>query len=196
MGQFSAGRWVVGLVLYFIMFFAVVFTFSNGAQSMGRPITGVAVADPGFSTPSNQPFAQQNTCSGTPYYFCSSTKIDNDTLCNGIPGCYFNFNPIFQTTPYCAGVITTACERFVNQGNCTLVGCTWTDFTSPQGSGTVAITTTFDWSAVKNTILIMSGFQATIGIPLIALFIVNVFLFWIPFFMLLWSLYMALPFIN
>jgi hypothetical protein len=92
-------------------------------------------------------------------------------------------------------VIEQTCEAIQTQGLCEVVSCTWSDFTSI-GSGTVALDQSFDWSAVKNTLLLMTGFDAQLGIPGGFAFIGNFIFFWLPFFMLLWSVYMALPFIH
>jgi len=193
MGKFTSGLWIIGLLVYFFTFFLIIFSIVNAAPDYDLNTAGISVSDPGFSSAENQPFAQQGECKGRPYYFCSSAGIDNDTICNGYTGCYWD-DGLFAGEG-CHGVFEAPCSDFNDEGNCSLWDCTWSDFTNV-GSGQVRPDTGFDWSAVKDTILIMTGFDASIGAPASIMFIVSFFMFWIPFFMLLWSIYMALPFIH
>lgn len=194
MGEFSAGRWAVGLLLYFFFAFLGIFALVNALVVTGADQGGITVRDPGFSSPDNIPFAQGGTCAGRGYFFCSSIGIDNETVCGQFAGCYWS-EGIF-TEPHCAGVYDTVCEDITNESICAVSGCTWTDFTSNIGSGTISSGGSFDWSAVKNTFLIMTGFDATLGLPPTIAFVGAFLFFYLPFFMLLWCLYMALPFLH
>lgn len=193
MGEFHAGRWIVGLLLYFFAFFLIVYSFVNAAPTYDLDTTGISVSDPGFSSSLNQPFAQQGECKGRPFYFCSSPGFDNETQCNQFSGCYWDDG--FFSGPSCHGVAEFSCSDISNETTCLVWDCTWSDFTNI-GNGQVRPDSGFDWSAVKDTMLIMSGFDASIGVPASVAFITGFLFFWLPFFMLLWSIYMALPFLH
>lgn len=196
MGQFRSGSWAVGLLLYFFGFFILVNSYVQGASDYGLDTTNIYASDAGFSTPTNQPFAQQGQCTGRAYYFCNSAGIDNQTVCEQFigNGCYWSEG--FFSEPSCRGVFETACTNIDDESTCRLFDCTWSDFSSATGAGTISPSSSFDWSVVKNTMLVMTGFNASIGIPASIAFIFGFIFFWIPFFMLLWALYMALPFLH
>lgn len=194
MGEFSSGRWILGLSIYFFGFFCVVFFIMNAQAEAGVTSDTLSVTDPGFQSVGNIPYAQTGSCTGKPFYLCRSMGIDNDSICDLYLGCYWS-NGIF-TEPHCAGVFEDSdCGDETDQGNCTLTGCTWTDFTGLGGS-TISASSSFDWSSVKDSIGFMTGFNATLGAPSIIQFVISFFFFWLPFFMLLWSIYMAIPFLH
>ena len=197
MGEFNAGTWIVGLCLYFFVFFIVVFSMVNALAETGEYNSGISVHDPGFSSSSNIPFAQSGVCKGRPHYLCSSfgsiNGIDNATACNSYQGCYWGAN-VFKDDS-CKGVFIGSCDDYTNGTICSVVGCTWSDFTG-LGATSNNLAVTFDWGVVKDTVGFMTGFDANLGAPSWLQFIISFPLFWLPFFMLLWSIYMALPFLH
>lgn len=194
MGEFKAGTWVTLLSLYFFGFFLVIFSFTNAAMLYeDTDISGISVTDPGFQTLGNAPEDQGDACTGTPHFACTQlfglSETTNDSACNGVSGCLF----VGST---CTGVIQETCAPITNQSFCQHVGCTFTSFTTNTGPSSVAISDSVDWSSVKNTIGIMTGFNATLGAPALFAFIFSFLFFWIPFFMLAWAIYMGLPFVH
>lgn len=195
MGEFSAGRWVLGFAIYFFMVFLIVLSAMNTAADYNLDASGLSASDKGFMSNTNIPYAQGGVCSGRPYYLCSSTGIDNDTICDMYTGCYWGAN-LFKDDS-CKGVFNGYCDDLTDAGNCSLWACTWTDYTNSGGVGTVeGITNTYDWSTVKNTIGFMTGFNTSFGIPASINFIFAFFFIWVPFFAMMWSLYAALPFLH
>jgi hypothetical protein len=78
-----------------------------------------------------------------------------------------------------------------------MVGCTWTNFTSLGAGQSSGVTSdNFDWSVVKNTIGFMAGFSFDAGIPSGWHFLFSFIFIWLPFFMLMWAVYMAIPFMH
>jgi hypothetical protein len=208
MGEFSAGRWIVGLSLYFFIIFLTVFSAIGMANDYGLDRTGIATNDPGFNTPYNIPYGQTGECTGNIYGLCRYMNIDDNITCSQFAeyGCYWDNTTSFFSSPGCRGSFINwssntapACEAFQTRGEniCRLVGCTWTNFTGHGTGQTSGVTNNnFDWSSIKDTIGFMTGFRAEFGIPPMFNFIASFLFFWIPFFMLSWSVYMALPFLH
>lgn len=193
MGEFEAGKWILGLSIYFFMFFLVVTAVTLGGAEMGIDTSSVSVNDPGFYNLQNQ---FQNigtgTCSGLPYGFvhCSYIKSASVEVCSAIPGCSYN-----ASMDKCQGThnISSCYELDNNQTQCGVLGCTWTNRTFPSQ---VSQDSSLDWSVIRNSIGVMAGFNANLGMPGQYQFIMSFFLFWLPFTALLWAIYMALPFVH
>jgi hypothetical protein len=206
MGEFSSGRWIVGLSLYFFTFFLIVYSFLGGAEAMNASetttpkidTTGIYADEPGFSSLNNQPYLQYGECTGRPNYFCSSIGFDDNLSCSlpAYPGCYWHTNILGEEG--CVGVFEGICEDYSDDRNCTMVGCTWSNYTSTGAAQVQGVTNTgFDWSSIKDTIGVMAGgMNADIGLPWRWAFVGSFLFFWLPFFMLSWSIYMALPFLH
>lgn len=119
MGEFNAGKWIIGLSIYFFLFFLIVTSVISGLDEVGEDRDDLYVTDPGFILDGN------------------------------------------QTVP-----------------------------------GTVTNTDTVSWDNIRDSIGVMTGFNAQIGLPGTYQFIFSFIFFWIPLMMLLWALYMALPFLH
>lgn len=201
MGEFSAGRWIVGLSLYFFILFVVVFSAIGMADEYGLDKTDLSVNDPGFNTAYNQYYAQGGQCTGYPYAYCSSMELEDETTCNYFTdyGCSWTNGTLFNTNPHCTGYLgwNAECTNFTMRLQCQLTGCTWTNWTSTGAGQTSGVMdNNFDWSSVKNTIGFLSGFRAGLGIPAGFRWVFSFIFFWIPGFMLIWAIYMALPFLH
>lgn len=79
------------------------------------------------------------------------------------------------------------------------------DSTNPENSGaeyrnvTLDSSTTGNLNTIFDTLGFITGFGATnidLGVPSGYVWIFSFLFFWIPFFMLAWSIYMALPFAH
>ena len=92
MGQFPAGRWFVGLLLYFFIFFIIVNYVGTAAAEYG--IDGVEFDDPGFSdlvnTSVNTSAAAADTGSWSSFWDTISfmTGIGAEDVEIGLPGAY------------------------------------------------------------------------------------------------------------
>ena len=64
MGEFKSGKWIVILSLYFFMYFIIVFSLVQGAQSVGNDLN-INYQDPGFQTLAD-PFETGGYCTGNP----------------------------------------------------------------------------------------------------------------------------------
>ena len=128
MGEFSAGKWIIGLFIYFFVFYIITLSIVNTVDD-----SGVHFADPGFGS-----------------------SIQNET----------------------------AIDDMTFGGNETGI-----DYSNTEVSYT-------GWKA---TLSIMTGINSnniSIGVPAQWQFIFSFFLFWLPFMMLIWAIYMAIPFFH
>lgn len=208
MGEFSAGRWIVGLSIYFFTVFILCFATVGAASYYKTDSQGIYANDPGFMTAQNLPYAQNGFCDGTPYGLCSYMELDNPITCASFanfntslfslggtgffeqPGCYWD-----NTTNICRGTMfaATCAGNFSDSAQlCTTAGCTWSNYTATTG----VVGDTFDWVRIKSSIGFMFGFSFGIGIPPGWHFIFSFVFVWLPFFMMIWAVFMALPFIH
>ena len=195
MGEFESGKWIVGLLLYFFMFFVLVFSFVAAADDLGLDHQ-VSTNDPGFANNQILPNVL-GFCEGNKFLSCSSMVVTNATnpTCDSFVGCEWEPNPFFGD-PRCQGILETqeSCSRQGDQTRCFIVGCDWIQ---TDGEGLSLDT---DNGVTLNTftasIGVMTGFRADIGVPGNYRWIFSFLFFYIPFIMLLWSLYMAIPFIH
>jgi len=194
MVEFSAGKWIIGLLLYFFCFYLVV--WSTVATTIELDVeTGVnSVKDPGFQKLSD-PFSTGGFCSGTPEFGCG--HISDNVSCEYIRGCNWNdFSSICygNVGDPVSGLALSICSPSINQTYCKLAGCAWTTYSS-YGDESYSAKSVVSNSPFRATIAIMTGFGVDIGLPVWVNFIYSFLFFWVPFVMLLWSLYVAIPFI-
>lgn len=192
MGEFKAGTWIIGLCIYFFLFFVIITATIAGGSEMGIDTSSVSTNDPGFQNLDNS-FLNlgTGTCSGLPdgFVYCSYITSASPENCPAIPGCSYNI-----TTDKCQGTHNiSSCYDITNQTQCGVLGCTWTDRTFPTQ---MSSSDNLDWSIIRDSIGIMTGFNASLGLPGAFQFIFSFFFFWIPFLALLWAVYMALPFVH
>lgn len=128
MGSFSSGRWIVGLFIYFFLFFTVTYSVINEVDD-----TDISFKDPGFGS-----------------------QVQNESTSDEI------------------------------------------DF-SGNSSGIDYSQTESTYSGWKATIAVITGINSAnvqLGVPSEWQFVFSFFLFWLPFLMLIWSIYMAIPFFH
>lgn len=209
MGQFESGKWVFGFALYFFVFFLVLYSVANAAETYDLE-HNTQVADIGFQT---QITPRNGGCVGSiPWSArtaCSSVgTLDNNVTCNAVTGCSWTdglFGSFCDGTP---GLLfmgipigsTTTCP-YLSQDNCEVFkedGCEWIPDDGGTGieSTTVSPTQSASNKGVVNTIGFLFGFNATLGIPPSYQFIISFLFFWLPFFAMIWSVYMAIPFLH
>jgi len=194
MVEFAAGKWIIGLLIYFFGFYLVVWSAVGTSLELDVS-TGVnPIKDPGFQTVAD-PFDTGGVCSGTPKFGCG--HLTDNVSCEYIRGCNWN---IASSICYGnvgdpeTGLALSICRPSINQTYCTLSGCAWTTYTS-YGDESYSVNSVVSNSPVKTTVAIMSGFAADIGIPGWVRFIYAFIFFWLPFIMLTWSIFVSIPFI-
>jgi hypothetical protein len=80
MGEFSSGRWIVGLSIYFFAVFILIYSTLGAADYYDTDIGSVAVNDPGFMSANNLPWAQGAECTGYVYTFCTGMEIESEEV--------------------------------------------------------------------------------------------------------------------
>jgi len=147
----------------------------------------------------NDPLQQGGKCVGSIPLTCGGMNAKDNASCLFISGCSWD-----ATNQNCEGIHTEgSCgsggvfgSPHINESFCKLIGCVWTDFVGAGGTASSTLNDEQDWSVVKNTIGIMTGFRADIGFPPAFQFIFSFIFFWIPFFITVWAVYMALPWVH
>ena len=194
MGQFNSGVWISGLLIYFFTFFLIVFSFVNAANSVGLDTSGIQFDDPGFIR--GDPLTNNvGTCTGVLSGACSEIPFPSSDQCE-TASLFCSFS---QQNDICTGFhFVTDCSNppgpgTLNISQCTAIGCIFVtedviDSIDPNKQASIG--------SIKNTLALMTGFSAEIGLPGSIRFIYSFFMFWLPFFMLLFSMYMALPYIH
>ncbi len=107
MGQFDAGKWAVGILVYYLLVFVVMFFVIGSIQALGGSASGVAFNDPGFgSTPNSSALPSSINSSGTVSMsvvtstFSVITGIGSSSIQTGIPSAYeWLFRAIFIYIP-------------------------------------------------------------------------------------------------
>lgn len=187
MGEFRSGTWIISGVLYFFVLFIITFFGINAANEVGIDATGVTFVDPGFQ---NQQPIDGSKCVGTITPFCGSipaSTMDIDR-CNSIPGCTFSVNRV-----RCEGQHGVEdCGTVTNSTLCLMVGCTIVSGNTP----VTEINSGSSIGTIRETVSFITGFRADLGLPPAFQFIFSFMFFWIPFFIFIWAIYMALPIIH
>ena len=201
MGQFNSGLWIIGIILYYFIFFLLTFSAVSAFNHYGIDASGISANDPGFQTASNDPMSQGGECIGAIPLTCGGMNADDNTTCSMINGCTWDATDLRCEGFHQEGACDTPNPLSPNNGPrnesfCNILGCHWSSYSTSGSPATVDPDDTFDWSSVKNTIGVMSGFSADIGIPSAFQWIFSFIFFWVPFFALLWAVYMALPFVH
>lgn len=205
MGQFESGKWIVAISLYFFVLFLCVYCIVSAANEEGIDTGTLYFNDPGFVSTGNDPSSVTGTCQGTNIPQCSNT-FASDASCEQIPGCTW-----MNSTMVCYGWHGISCSdiesnaslipvNFTKQEFCQMLRCTYLDATGLEVPiVTVDPNEQYSMGSVSQTIAVITGIgynSANLGMPASWAFVGQFLIFWIPFFMLLWAIYMALPFVH
>lgn len=212
MGKFESGKWIVGLLIYFFVFFLIMTSVAGMLSYYDIPNQHLTHNDPGFMAKNNFYSSAKCEGSGEAMNFlgtiqCSSLKLDIHDVdgCTGISGCTWMNSSIFGEVGCIGNVNKTAynitgwtsgyCESpyLQTQELCILYRCPWINeslvaSSSVDFSGKQIVTI---WSTVKYIVT----FQADIGLGVWNFIFIFIF-FYIPFIMFLFAIYMALPFLH
>ena len=204
MGEFKSGKWIVILSLYFFMYFIIVFSLVQGAQSVGNDLN-INYQDPGFQTLAD-PFETGGYCTGNPESLACSglTEVVDNVTCEYIFGCnWVNATSTCIGTPADPDTLFPIgfCTPSYNYTYCSLVGCTWTNYDSNVDIATYNSDSKISMSPVTKTIAVMTGYDGEneagfLNIPEAFVMIFSFMFFWLPFVMLLLAIYFAIPFAH
>jgi hypothetical protein len=207
MGKFSSGPWIIGLAVYFTVFFLITYCiFMIAASYPDIDTAGVNIHNVIPVVPTDATgYCAYSAASKQPI-ICGDNTQTSCYLHNITGQCYYNetsskCEPYYQIISFmnCDSALVkynqTLCQGIESGGLGGGKPCQWTD-TSSYVSSSVENTGSYDWSAVLLTVITMAGFGGSIGVPSAYSFIVSFFIFWIPFFAFLWAVYMALPWVH
>jgi len=224
MGEFAAGTWIVGLVIYFFLMFLIVQSAINVQGYYNLLEFDANVTDPGFQNKTNLYFLDDlnGQCRGKgggramnflQNIQCSQLKLDDYDFnaCNNISGCYWeNVTEIFgfEILPAgCSGMVNKSyynitgglnqyCQSsgLQEEGLCYTFKCDWIDIQTLNEEALDPLSTssvTSLWTSIK----FMATFRFDFGAGNFNWIFITLF-FWLPSLMLLFSIYMALPFLH
>ena len=205
MGEFAAGGWAIGLLLYFFFVFFLIFTIVNidlHNPDIGINMGDISVDDPGFQD-TLDPFVANGTCGGYPSAFCRFSEAVDNSTCQTIPGCTWDgtsctgFIVLTDFGGDCRGEadLLGGTVDVMNRTLCELVGCSWTDFTSEEKSD-IAAGDSADFSSVKQTFALMTGFSVNMGEPSNIAMPTRFLFIYLPLVGLLFAIYMMIPGIH
>lgn len=192
MGEFQAGKWLIGLFIYFSIFFVITYVTISAQLDVGV-VPDMETDDPGFLSQANLAYQAGGYCTGyVPEAFCSALTLpsrDNNTcIMLSEYGCSW-----FGT--FCSGALSiNFCRANMNRTVCEALEC---EYTNVKDSDSYKYEGDFTQDTkVLATLGAMSGFSPDLGIPSSWNWLFALIFFWIPSIMLLWSIYMSLPVIH
>jgi hypothetical protein len=213
MGQFESGKWLIGLFLYFVIFFLIVLSISNIKAWAYHPDPNVVIEDPGFYRLGGY-YAYGGKCDKPadldialiPYgaISCRDLVLNNMT-CGNIDGCAWQ-NDSWFTGDYCYGNVNRtyyAINSFVpcnatglqSQELCKIFKCSWTNSSELYTQSISPLESQNTFSMFWETAKIMLGFHTDIGLTQFNWLFVLMFTY-LPLLMMFYALYMALPFLH
>ena len=218
MGEFESGKWIIGITIYFFIFFLLVSSTVNAKIAIaGNDDLRVTYNDPGFLNKTWSDNGGVCTGKGDAVNFlnniwCNRLDIEEwDKLtCDSVEGCSWNnasdFFGYFAKPPICEGLVNKTfydintvgkgyCDSpgLQNETICELFKCSWMnsqEIAQSQISIDSRSSVTI-WESIKYVAL----FRPELGLGK-ATFIISFIFFWIPTIMLLFAIYMALPFLH
>lgn len=186
MGQYESGKWLIGLALYYFAMFVVISSIASGLIHYGIA-TDARFNDPGFVELNEQ---VSGSCGGNLVRLCGFVLANDNQSCTIMDGCSWDGTK-------CEGIMSAEqCSDYLNATVCAVAQCTWTGTVV---GDTVDPVEPASMSVVKTTFSLMTGIGAedvNIGIPTGFTYVFAFVFFWIPFVVMLWALYMALPFLH
>ena len=213
MGEFESGKWILSLLIYFVIFFLLVWSVFNLKAWSYQTDPNVAFSDPGFydiSSFTSYGGACRNPSDLNigiiPYgdISCRALNVTNQT-CNDIEGCTW-LNDSFFWGDYCDGDVNRSyygittyqpCEAtsLQSQGLCKVFRCSWTNTSELYAEQVSLMKPYTGFSMFYETAKFMFGFETDLGFKQFG-WIFALFFTYIPILALFWSLYMALPFLH
>jgi len=191
------------------------FSIINAQAVIAPTQSSMVLNDPGFQERGNS-FIQTAHCSGSAAAMnvfgivpCKNLDIDDEPTCFGVPNCEWRNETLIFNITVTEAVCTNnmnltfynitkgkndLCDDIEQKQLCDLIQCVWinqTDAVNQVSSFDETATLTSVWDTIK----FIAGFRVDLGIGALT-FIFTFLFFYIPFIMLIWSLYMAIPFLH
>ena len=193
MANFNAGIILTILSVYMFIVFSIIYASNNVAIDYDLVDPGATQADLGF-------LSINNGCSGSGTQYCFNTgDAWFKTGCELIPGCSWNNDTLCIDEGCCDGNVFNKTSDFncniVNDSyTCQRVGCLWKN--TQNVTTDVSILKSVSGSPVINTFKIMYGFNPSVTDPSLAYGLFSFFAVWIPSIMMIFCMYLLLPFIS
>ena len=213
--DFDSGKWVLYIILYYIVLFLVVSASSLLGTSFYQKTPTVTYNDPGFQEQQNFLTSNSGLCSGK-----TKTNIFGDIACvqfsftendcNNVSSCYwvaeYNLFNISLSNADCYGTVNITalgineseisvrkgfCPALLNVTYCEKFGCNWINYTesvtdvSLFGSGGGI-------SSIWDSIVFIIKFKADLGLGNYNWLVILIF-FYLPIIALIWAIYRATP---
>ena len=192
MGQFQSGVWLIVLSIFIFLHFLIVYSVSGALVHYNISSDGIEANDVGFGS-------GVNACYGNSMEkYCFNTGISYfESGCESVSGCTW-YNATFSNPCIdqgcCEGLINySRCSEINDSDVCEVVGCAWDDDTDSNFADPNKKASS---TKVSETFKVMYGFSSTVNIPSKWYFIYTFFFSWLPTIMLLFALYMLLPFLH
>jgi len=221
MGEFKSGLWIIGILIYFFLFFTIMVSITASQTILNiKQSSSVSFNDPGFQNQSSF-FKTGRGCGGTGDTMnwlsgipCPKLDIDNQdyNACNNISGCVWRN----ETNLFGVSVIEAECRGYVNQSAMNIDGNS-KEYCFSSGLQNRSICTTFrcQWlnasefsqiqidtfkpqgtlSVLWNTVSMVATFNVDFNLKHYT-FLFSFLFFWIPLIGLIIALYFALPFLH
>lgn len=193
------------------------FSLLNAQAAIAPGSSTIELNDPGFQTHGNEYLAADG-CTGKGKAMtvfgnipCNRLDVGNDEdTCNTVEGCQWqNRTAFFNLTVFeaeCELSVNLShyslegtsksnyCETFTNESYCDIFECVWADYNT-LATDQVNLIETGKVVTIWETVKFMAGFQVDLNLGTFNFLFVFLF-FYLPFVMLIWSMYMALPFFH
>ena len=193
MGSAQAGKWIFGSIIYFMLSFIVCYSMVRVGIDYSVETTGISSEMVTGSVSSHCYGLTYNTCAE----ISENNPLINGTACNDFKGCsYWWFG-----SP-CSGTLFNTCTDFeYNESLCVASGCSWAEdgvtenFYTDEDRLIEEMTSANpfrQYSALRSTIRMMTGFRGNASVPTGFGFIGFFFLTLMPLCMLLFGIYSAI----
>jgi len=220
MGQFEAGKWIIGIVVYYFFLFIILSMTSSMIREIGVHDRMLNYTDVGFFNKSNEFFnnpdgicrGRGNSMNFLENILCNQLEVfEDENTCNNVSGCsWVNETDLFgiAVSPAgCSGVVNKSAYNISggirnycsspglqDQGTCEMFKCPWIDrqqLAEEQADSINSNNLNTFWDSIKFIVT----FRANFGLGSYN-WLISFLLFYIPMLMLLWCIYMALPFLH
>jgi hypothetical protein len=196
MANFNAGIALMILSCYMFAVFTIIYSVNSISVDYGLGDPSASQSDLGFT------ISLGCSGSGTPYCFNTGDAWFEEG-CNMIPGCYW-INSSCIDEGCCKGMVLNHSKEFnckiqspaLNLSVCERVGCTWISKKNMSIEDNVNPQKSTNTKGVINTFKIMYGFNPSVTDPSLAYGLFSFFAIWIPTALMIFCIYMLLPFIT
>ena len=221
MGKFAAGKWILGILLYYFIFFLVLNGVQN-TQAYYSTANDMDFNDPNFVNKFDTFMDNIGECTGkspTKIFLgrvsCKKLNLDisDKNGCNNISNCVWKnytqipFTNITVIPQSCQGLVNESkygielagakeiCTAMMNESFCDLFGCTWLNQSQFDESTFDVTKGSKQLISIWETIKWIITFRANIGIGTYS-FIITYLLVFIPLVIIIIAFYFSTPIIH